>query len=290
MAYLLAVDGGGTKTEFALMEPDGKIVRRVSLGPSNYQNIGADAARNVLRDGLSQVAEEARGELLGACLGLAGLDTAQDERIYSAMVGDLFGDAAAKVRIENDCFIALHCGTLGAAGIAIIAGTGSMAIGMNEAGERARSGGWGYRFGDEGSGYYIGYQALVRAVRARDGRAPETQLAALIEEKVGMPLFDLVVRYTAEDPGPDAVGALAPLVTEAALAGDEVAPGSSPMPRPSSCWRPGQFGTGFPSLAARYPSSCPEEPSGPIPCASRCRRAFPSSWATSSAFCRPCPL
>lgn len=223
MAYLLAVDGGGTKTEFALMEPDGKIVRRVSLGPSNYQNIGADAARNVLRDGLSQVAEEARGELLGACLGLAGLDTAQDERIYSSMVGDLFGDAAAKVRIENDCFIALHCGTLGAAGIAIIAGTGSMAIGMNEAGERARSGGWGYRFGDEGSGYYIGYQALVRAVRARDGRAPETQLAALIEEKVGMPLFDLVVRYTAEDPGPDAVGALAPLVTEAALAGDEVA-------------------------------------------------------------------
>src|SRR5690606_612747 len=129
----------------------------------------------VLRDGLSQVAEEARGELLGACLGLAGLDTAQDERIYSAMVGDLFGDAAAKVRIENDCFIALHCGTLGAAGIAIIAGTGSMAIGMNEAGERARSGGWGYRFGDEGSGYYIGYQALVRAVRARDGRAPETR-------------------------------------------------------------------------------------------------------------------
>src|SRR5690606_42067039 len=76
------------------MEPDGKIVRRVSLGPSNYQNIGADAARNVLRDGLSQVTEEARGELLGACLGLAGLDTAQDERIYSAMVGDLFGDAA----------------------------------------------------------------------------------------------------------------------------------------------------------------------------------------------------
>lgn len=224
MGYLLAVDGGGTKTEFALMVPSGTVIRRLALGPSNYQNVGIETARNVLQEGLSQVtADVSDGQLLGACLGLAGLDTPHDERVYKDMVGQLFGAEADKVRIENDCFIALHSGTLGAAGIAIIAGTGSMAIGMNEAGERARSGGWGYRFGDEGSGYYIGYQALVRAVRARDGRAPETVLAERIEQQLNMPLFEVVTRYTAEDPGPDAIGALAPLVTEAAREGDQVA-------------------------------------------------------------------
>lgn len=223
MGYLLAVDGGGTKTELALVEPDGKVIRRLALGPSNYQNVGVDAARSVLHEGISELKSEAGGELLGACLGLAGLDTPTDERIYRDMVDQLFGTDAAKVRIENDCFIALHSGTLGAAGIAIIAGTGSMAIGVDEGGQRARSGGWGYRFGDEGSGYFIGYQAFVRAVRSRDGRAPQTVLATMIEEKLGSPLFDLVTRYTAEDPGPDTIGALAPLVTEAARSGDLVA-------------------------------------------------------------------
>ena len=221
MAYLLAVDGGGTKTEFALMEPDGKIVRRVAWDRRTTKHRGAGGPQRCATD-----FPKWRRKPGASCSGRAWVWPAstrpKTRRIYSAMVGDLFGGTAAKVRIENDCFIALHCGTLETAGIAIIAGTGSMAIGMNEAGERARSGGWGYRFGDEGSGYYIGYQALVRAV-SQDGRAPETQLAALIEEKVGMPLFDLVVRYTAEDPGPDAVGSSAPLVTEAALAGNEVA-------------------------------------------------------------------
>ena len=226
MGYILAVDGGGTKTDFVLLGRDGRLRRRLRLGPSNYQNIGENAAFAVLSQGVEQLlAKEgiARADLTAACLGLAGLDTPTDERVYQDMVRRIFGEGASRVRIENDCFIALHSGTLGQAGIALIAGTGSMAIACNEQGKRARSGGWGHRFGDEGSGYYIGYQAVVRSLKGRDGRGPQTQLAERIEEALGADLFDIVTRSNTADPGPDVIGSLAPLVDEAAKAGDAVA-------------------------------------------------------------------
>lgn len=223
MSYFIAVDGGGTKTEFLLIDGHGNPLRRAVLGASNYQNVGATTAFETLKQGIDELLMDLEDHVVGGCLGLAGLDTDEDARVYADMVEKLFGDLAPSIRTESDCFVALHSGTWGEAGLAIIAGTGSMAYGCNEQGERARSGGWGYRFGDEGSGYYIGYQALARAVRSRDGRGPRTILAELIEERLQNHLFDIVVRYTAQDPGPDQIGSLAPLVDLAAHQGDTVA-------------------------------------------------------------------
>jgi len=226
LEYFLAVDGGGTKTDLALFDDRGRLVARERRGPSNYQNVGADGAEALLRDGIQALLETHSlqlSDVSGACLGLAGLDTREDELAYEAIIRNVFGDQASMIRFENDCFIALHSGTLGGAGIALIAGTGSMAIGCNERGERARSGGWGHRFGDEGSGKFIGHEAIVRSLKARDGRGEETALVRLIEEMEQCDLFDLVTRLNIESPGPDKIASYAPLVTQAAEAGDAVA-------------------------------------------------------------------
>jgi N-acetylglucosamine kinase-like BadF-type ATPase len=90
---------------------------------------------------------------------------------------------AASVNVTTDADLVL--GTENAC-IALIAGTGSLCLGRNEAGETARSGGWGYLLGDEGSGYAIALAALRSAVRAADGRGPETDLLAALMQMLGV--------------------------------------------------------------------------------------------------------
>ena len=86
----------------------------------------------------------------------------------------------SRIVIVNDALIALETGAPGQPGVVIISGTGSIAYGRNAAGEAARSGGWGYVLGDEGSGYWIGRAALRAVLRAADlaGRAPADADAA----------------------------------------------------------------------------------------------------------------
>src|SRR5579875_3586243 len=67
-------------------------------------------------------------------------------------------------------------------GVALIAGTGAIALGRNMQGATARASGWGYLLDEVGSGYELGRQALVAVVRAADGRGPQTMLLELILE------------------------------------------------------------------------------------------------------------
>lgn len=226
VSYYIAVDGGGTKTDFALIDEEGRLLARERRGPSNYQNVGPEKCVALLRDGIAALLGSRAlraSDVTAACLGLAGLDTDQDALAYDEILDRVFDEPVAHIRKENDCFVALHSGTLGGAGIGLIAGTGSMAIACNERGERARSGGWGHRFGDEGSGFFIGREAIVRSLMARDGRGPATDLARRIEEATGTRLFDLVTQYNTQYPGPDKIAALAPVVDAAARDGDAVA-------------------------------------------------------------------
>src|SRR5213078_4483038 len=84
----------------------------------------------------------------------------------------------SRVLVVNDALIALAAGAGDDPGIVIISGTGSIVYGRNERVEAARAGGWGHMIGDEGSGYWIGREALAAVMRAGDGRGPETGLTA----------------------------------------------------------------------------------------------------------------
>jgi N-acetylglucosamine kinase-like BadF-type ATPase len=126
--------------------------------------------------------------------------------------------------VVNDALIALVAGAGDAPAIVIIAGTGSIVYGRNAAGEAARAGGWGHMIGDEGSGYWIGREALAAVMRAGDGRGPETQLTAEILRHFEVTDVSRLPRIVYDRAQPRmAVAALGPLVQNVCEQGDAVA-------------------------------------------------------------------
>src|SRR5438034_4387666 len=123
---------------------------------------------------------------------------------------------ARKLVVTHDALIALSGATGGEPGIVTIAGTGSIAFGRNALGKTARVGGWGYIFGDEGSGFDIARQAVRAALRSEEGWGPATALRDLLLQATGaQDANDAMHRfYTDEFPRPR-VAALAPLVNDA---------------------------------------------------------------------------
>jgi N-acetylglucosamine kinase-like BadF-type ATPase len=110
--------------------------------------------------------------------------------------------------------------------VVIISGTGSISYGRNAAGVAARSGGWGYVLGDEGSGYWIGRAALRAVLRAEDRRGPATALTQLLLAHFGVDRPQgLIHEVYHSNLKPSAIGSLAQCVHQAFAKGDEVAVG-----------------------------------------------------------------
>jgi N-acetylglucosamine kinase-like BadF-type ATPase len=128
------------------------------------------------------------------------------------------------VGVDHDCRIALAGGLSGRPGIVQIAGTGSSCFGMNASGESWRSGGWGHVMADEGSSYWFGVEALRAAVRAYDGRGPQTELLDRVRERLRLAeMNDIMRRVYVEGMAPAEIAALAPDVIAAARRLDPVA-------------------------------------------------------------------
>jgi N-acetylglucosamine kinase-like BadF-type ATPase len=158
------------------------------------------------------------------CLGIAGVDRPNDAATVRSIMRRIGFNS--RVLIVNDALIALETGAPGQPGIVIISGTGSIAYGRNAAGEAARSGGWGYVLGDEGSGYWIGRAALRAVLRAADHRGPATALTAMLLDhfQVAQPQLLLHEVYH-QQLKPAAIGALAECVHTAFQQGDGAATG-----------------------------------------------------------------
>ncbi|MDQ0898867.1 N-acetylglucosamine kinase [Paenibacillus sp. V4I7] len=234
----LAVDGGGTKSLCYFFDEQGQIRGQGRSGSCNYQGVGKEAAvrelihaiRNALEDGkLVGNGEVGETELETDCaaLGIAGLDTEYDRRIILALVEEALQHLrirAKRLIIENDGFAALLGATNGQPGILMIAGTGSIVYGVNDQGVVARAGGWGHRVGDEGSGYWIGKQAIIHILKTMDGRVAPNKLAEhvlpYLDLKDPEDLFNWTYNssYTVEK-----VAELSSLVSQAHTQGDQVA-------------------------------------------------------------------
>ena len=143
------------------------------------------------------------------------MDRPHDEEVIRGILRRLGHRETA--RVVNDAAIALVAGAPERVGIVVLAGTGSIAYGADRAGSTARSGGYGFLLADEGSGYWLGHQALRAAVRAADGRGPRALLAGLVFEalEVGS-VAELVPRVYEKGLPKHRIAALAPLVQKAA--------------------------------------------------------------------------
>jgi glucosamine kinase len=220
MSLFLAIDAGGTKTR-CLLADETRILGRAVTGSIKLMRVGEAEATTRLQAMLSEVSLTAGVDLkqvTQTCIGLAGLsiNTVRNwaEREISSVVG-------GKLLLAGDDEIALDGAFRRGPGILIIAGTGSNVLGRTADGTVYHAGGWGPALGDEGSGFWIGQEALRAAFWAKDRSVPTTLLAA-IQKLWGTESIGEIVEKANAHPGPD-LPALAPIVVECAGAGDELA-------------------------------------------------------------------
>jgi N-acetylglucosamine kinase len=224
MLHVLGLDAGGTKTVCLLADEQGNVVAEARRGGANLQAVGELEVEKVLHG----VMEDAVGERpivpAAICLGIAGVDRPADSAIVRGIMKRI--GHQARVLIVNDALVALEAGAPGQPGVVVISGTGSISYGRNAAGEAARSGGWGYVLGDEGSGYWIGRAALRAVLRESDRRGPRTALSGLLLKHFGVTQAQGLIHevYNA-NLKPAAIGALAQSVQTAFSEGDDVALG-----------------------------------------------------------------
>lgn len=223
MRRYLGVDGGGTKTEFLIVDESGRVLAAHRAGSAYYLEIGVPALEALIVEGLRATLAQASlspAEITFACIGLPahGEDSALVERLDAIASAVL---PLKRYRSVNDTV----CGWAGALacrdGINLVAGTGSIAYG-EVAGRSARAGGWGELFSDEGSAYWVAREALTLFSRMSDGRAGKGPLYDLMRAHFGV-RADLDVCAAVYGPPPltrSQIAALAPLAARAVLAGD----------------------------------------------------------------------
>ncbi|MEU3983449.1 BadF/BadG/BcrA/BcrD ATPase family protein [Streptomyces sp. NPDC026672] len=225
MTAAVAVDLGKTGCRAVLLTdphtPAGPA-HEVPGAPGLAAAGGVEAARAAVRAAvLPLVAEHTPDRLAAVCVGAAGAASAPAaaRALAELLLTDLPADEAA---VTSDAVTA-HAGALGGrAGVVLAIGTGSVAVGIGADGSFARVDGWGPWLGDEGSGAWIGVAGLRAALRAHDGRGPDTALLTAAATRFGDP--DALPSALSADGNPARTAAsFAPEVTRAAEAGDPVA-------------------------------------------------------------------
>jgi N-acetylglucosamine kinase-like BadF-type ATPase len=184
---VLAVDGGNSKTDLALLREDGAVLALVRGGNSSPHHLGLDGTIALLeqlhadaraRARLDGDARAAVGHLL-----LAGLDLpVEEERLHAAVDGRW----ADRLSVGNDTFAVLRAGTERGWGVAVVCGAGINCVGVGPDGRHVRFPALGAISGDWGGGYDVGLAALSAAVRSEDGRGPRTALEHAVPEHFGL--------------------------------------------------------------------------------------------------------
>ncbi|HEY8346737.1 MAG TPA: BadF/BadG/BcrA/BcrD ATPase family protein [Symbiobacteriaceae bacterium] len=222
---VLGVDAGGTCTRCLVAVADGRVLGKGEAGPANCLAVGtATAAANVMA--AAERALAAAGcsmvDVAAVCVGMAGAGRPEEQ---AAVKAALSFPPSARVEVVLDARIALAGALGGSPGAIVIAGTGSIAYGVDARGKICRAGGWGWLLGDEGSAYAIGRAALRAALADRDGTGPRTVLRERVCAAWGIrDPEEAIPRVYADVPGARGkLAALAPLVTAAAEEGDRVA-------------------------------------------------------------------
>jgi N-acetylglucosamine kinase-like BadF-type ATPase len=184
---VLAVDGGNSKTDLALVGADGSLLALVRGPQSSPQHLGVEGCLGVLEQLLAeaeaQAAVTARPAGVAALL-MAGVDfPAEEDALREA--GERRG-WASRVCVDNDTFAVLRAGTPRGWGVAITCGAGINCVGVAPDGRHARFPALGSITGDWGGGYDLGLAAVSAAARSEDGRGPRTTLEHAVPAHFGL--------------------------------------------------------------------------------------------------------
>lgn len=182
---LAGVDGGGTKTQCLVCGADGTVLGSGLAGASNPNGQPPEAAASALCAAVEQALAGLEGRVV-LFAGIAGCASPERGAFLRGALERRFPGIRAAV--DSDARIGLS-GAIGPErdGVVAISGTGASCF-ARRAGKLLRVGGWGYLFGDMGSGFELGRMALMRAMREKDGLAEASTLSALVEERLGGPV------------------------------------------------------------------------------------------------------
>lgn len=221
--YYLAIDGGGTKTDAVLFTTNGTIVQRIIGGGTNPNNTTSDELIGHFQSLFSKLLQGLDINNISGCFaGLSGSDHPKLTNKLAQCIRRSCPVKILKLIVGNDAMNALWSGTDGKYGMVVIAGTGSIAYGILKSGKNFRVGGWGYLFGDEGSGYYIGNQAIRHAMKTFDGRESKTQLTDILNNYFCVEsISDIIpVVYGSSK---NVIAGIVPFIEKAGLNGDQLA-------------------------------------------------------------------
>ncbi len=166
----MGIDGGGTKTVGLICNQDGVILSKSVAGSTNVKSRSEVEVRAAIHHVISELTLGVKeGELSGVFVSTAGGDREEDQLRWKNWLMEVLPGFTGGLEVRNDAYGALASGTFSTEGTVLIAGTGSIAYALDTDGSR-RAGGWGYLFGDEGSGYDIGQHALRTVAMMHDGR------------------------------------------------------------------------------------------------------------------------
>ena len=179
MKYFLSIDGGGTKTFYLLCDQQGRSLAGAFLATTHYLQCGLVKLTDNLNEGIASVCRSAKidpQQITAAFFAAAGYgDIPADEVKIKNAAQQAFGDIPWQ--IGNDCENALIGSLAGQPGINIVAGTGSIGLGIDETARLFRSGGWHHIYGgDEGSAYWLACRLIQEFTKQADGRKPKTLL------------------------------------------------------------------------------------------------------------------
>lgn len=218
MALYLGLDAGGTKTTAALGDETRVLARAVggSIKPLRVSIEQAQENLSALLAEISRISGVDLRRLVASCVGTAGLRLPQTDGWMRQIISRCAGGA---IEVCGDEEIALDAAFPGGAGVLVIAGTGSNILARTSTGRRITVGGWGPMLGDQGSGYWIGHQALRAALRARDFLQHTPILERVLDFWNISELTEVInVAHSGAD-----FSQLAPIVVQCAEQGDAVA-------------------------------------------------------------------
>jgi N-acetylglucosamine kinase-like BadF-type ATPase len=233
--WVLGIDGGGTSSRIRVESMAGETFYQGSDGSTNLNSNDAAAVTTVLArlvSGAIAAGLDPEGCRAGF-IGSAGVDLDEDRATMAEALANAFRSAAGSARKStgpafaagNDAEPALVGALADVEGYLLIAGTGSIALARTESGDSARSGGWGHFLGDEGSAFWIAFEAIKRGIRAKEGRDEQTRLLESALAHFGLADAPALIPFTYWDFDKARIASFAPRVAEAAEAGDALAAG-----------------------------------------------------------------
>lgn len=220
MQYVVGLDGGGTKTAVCVLSLEGKEQARAAFGAMNLNGGDEQQVIKTIQQAISWLSDNFGGlsSIVAICIGSAGVSNPRAAQLLLNTVKA--SGYTGKVLLKGDHETALAGAISGRDGVMLIAGTGSICVGMSQR-ATARAGGYGHIIDDEGSGYAIGRDILSAVVRTFDAREQQTSLRGAVLDYLKITELPQLIQFiyspiTAKKD----IAALAFLLDEALLRGD----------------------------------------------------------------------